>query len=381
MIYALPYIVLVLLLGFLAILVHQRKEDEAFTRKTVLWGILIYFIFFAFRGFINTDWISYYAEFDKCSWDMLFNYNVGKSREPGFLIFMLLSKTIVPNYHFFVFSCSLFNTFLLISFFRKYTDNILIALIIYLVFEGFMINANLMRNSISIFIYLNAITYIYQRRPLPYFSLCLLALTFHFSAIVYFPFYFFIHRKLNKWVYLSIFAVCIIIFILHVPIFLKLIKLTGIGGAFIETKIDAYTQISSARGFGMGFIERIITGLLVFCYYEKLSNMRPENRIFINSLVAFYISIFIFSEFAEISKRIYILFIYSYWILWNDLTKCFYEKNRMLFYTFIGLYCIVKTATTLNAPIHEYDNLLFGGIKSYQERKYIFQKTFEEPEY
>ena len=191
----------------------------------------------------------------------------------------------------------------------------------------------------------------------------------------------FIHRKLNKWVYLTIFVVCIIIFVLHIPIFLKLINLTGIGGVFIDKKIDAYTELSTARGFGMGFIERLITGILVFCYYEKLYDARVENRIFINSLVAFFISIFLFSEFAEISKRIYILFIYAYWILWCDLIKCFYyERNKLLFSTFVGLYCIVKTATTLNAPIHEYDNLLFG-IKSYQERKYIFQKTFEEPEY
>ena len=363
MIYAIPYVLLVILLGFLAILIEQKKEDEAFTHKITLWGILIYFVFFAFRGFINTDWMTYYVEFDKCTWDLLFNYEMGKSREPGFLIFMLL------------------NTWLLLSFFRKYSDNLLIALVIYLVFEGFMINANLMRNSISIFIFLNAITYLQERRPLPYFGLCLLALSFHFSAIVYFPFYFFIHRKLNKWVYLTIFVICIMIFVLHIPIFLKLINLTGIGGVFIDQKIDAYTELSTARGFGMGFIERLITGILVFCYYEKLYDARVENRIFINSLVAFFISIFLFSEFAEISKRIYILFIYAYWILWCDLIKCFYyERNKLLFSTFVGLYCIVKTATTLNAPIHEYDNLLFG-IKSYQERKYIFQKTFEEPEY
>ena len=381
MIYAIPYVILVILLGFLAILIEQKKEDEAFTHKITLWGILIYFVFFAFRGFINTDWMTYYVEFDKCTWDLLFNYEMGKSREPGFLIFMLLNKSLVPNFHFFVFTSTLLNTWLLLSFFRKYSDNLLIALVIYLVFEGFMINANLMRNSISIFIFLNAITYLQQRRPLPYFGLCLLALSFHFSAIVYFPFYFFIHRKLNKWVYLTIFVVCIIIFVLHIPIFLKLINLTGIGGVFIDKKIDAYTELSTARGFGMGFIERLITGILVFCYYEKLCDARVENRIFINSLVAFFISIFLFSEFAEISKRIYILFIYAYWILWCDLIKCFYyDRNKILFSTFVGLYCIVKTATTLNAPIHEYDNLLFG-IKSYQERKYIFQKTFEEPEY
>ena len=381
MIYAIPYVLLVILLGFLAILIEQKKEDEAFARKITLWGILIYFVFFAFRGFINTDWMTYYVEFDKCTWDLLFNYEMGKSREPGFLIFMLLNKSLVPNFHFFVFTSTLLNTWLLLSFFRKYSTNILIALVVYLVFEGFMINANLMRNSTSIFIFLNAITYLQQRRPLPYFGLCLLALSFHFSAIVYFPFYFFIHRKLNKWVYLTIFVVCIIIFVLHIPIFLKLINLTGIGGVFIDKKIDAYTELSTARGFGMGFIERLITGILVFCYYEKLYDARVENRIFINSLVAFFISIFLFSEFAEISKRIYILFIYAYWILWCDLIKCFYyERNKLLFSTFVGLYCIVKTATTLNAPIHEYDNLLFG-IKSYQERKYIFQKTFEEPEY
>lgn len=381
MIYAIPYVILVILLGFLAILIEQKKEDEAFTHKITLWGILIYFVFFAFRGFINTDWMTYYVEFDKCTWDLLFNYEMGKSREPGFLIFMLLNKSLVPNFHFFVFTSTLLNTWLLLSFFRKYSDNLLIALVIYLVFEGFMINANLMRNSISIFIFLNAITYLQERRPLPYFGLCLLALSFHFSAIVYFPFYFFIHRKLNKWVYLTIFVICIMIFVLHIPIFLKLIKLTGIGGMFIDNKIDAYTELSTARGFGMGFIERLITGILVFCYYEKLCDARVENRIFINSLVAFFISIFLFSEFAEISKRIYILFIYAYWILWCDLIKCFYyDRNKILFSTFVGLYCIVKTATTLNAPIHEYDNLLFG-IKSYQERKYIFQKTFEEPEY
>ena len=381
MIYAIPYVILVILLGFLAILIEQKKEDDAFTHKITLWGILIYFVFFAFRGFITTDWMTYYVEFDKCTWDLLFNYEMGKSREPGFLIFMLLNKSLVPNFHFFVFTSTLLNTWLLLSFFRKYSDNLLIALVIYLVFEGFMINANLMRNSISIFIFLNAITYLQERRPLPYFGLCLLALSFHFSAIVYFPFYFFIHRKLNKWVYLTIFVICIMIFVLHIPIFLKLIKLTGIGGMFIDNKIDAYTELSTARGFGMGFIERLITGILVFCYYEKLCDARVENRIFINSLVAFFISNFLFSEFAEISKRIYILFIYAYWILWCDLIKCFYyDRNKILFSTFVGLYCIVKTATTLNAPIHEYDNLLFG-IKSYQERKYIFQKTFEEPEY
>ena len=383
MIYAIPYVLLVILLGFLAILIEQKKEDEAFTRKMTFWGVLVYFVFFAFRGFINTDWMTYYVEFDKCTWDLLFNYEMGKSREPGFLIFMLLNKSLVPNFHFFVFTSTLLNTWLLLSFFRKYSDNLLIALVVYLVFEGFMINANLMRNAISLFIFLNALPSIWERRPLKYFTLCLVAFMFHFSAIVYLPMYFFLHRKLNRWVYLGIFALCLFVFIMHIPIFLKMIQATGIGGVFIDNKVEAYTSnYEAARGFGMGFIERVITGSLIFCYYQKLQELRTENRMFINAIVMYFFANFMFSEFAEISNRIALLFIFSYWVLWGDLIKCFYyDRNRYLFCTFIGFYCIIKTATTNNGPIYEYDNLLFGGIKSYQERKYIFEKTFEEPEY
>lgn len=382
MIYAIPYIVLIIILGFMAILLYQRHEDEELCHKLIICGIAIYFIFFAFRGFINTDWLSYYYEFDKCSWDLLTNYEIGKSREPGFLIFMLICKTLVPSYQFFVFAQATLCTFLLYSFFRRYSSNILLSFVLMLVFEGFTINVNLMRNSISIYTFLNALPFLYSRKPTQYFAMCLLALSFHFSAIVYFPLYFILHRRLNKWVYLTIFVACIAVFILHIPILLKLLQLTGIGGAFVDMKVDAYTTMSTARGFGMGFIERLITGFLVFCYYEKLCDIRPENKMFINSLVAFFIANFMFSEFAETSKRFYILFIFAYWILWCDLIKCFYySNNRYLFCTFIALYCLFKTATTLNSPIHEYDNLLFGGIKSYQERRYIFEKTFEEPEY
>jgi hypothetical protein len=160
------------------------------------------------------------------------------------------------------------------------------------------------------------------------------------------------------------------------------VQLSGIGGDFVEMKIEGYTSYYGSRGIGLGFFERIITGLLVFCYYDKIRYMRPENNIFINSLIIYFMAIFLFSEFAEISKRLFTLFIYAYWILWCDIIRCFfYERNRYLFCTFVGLYCLIKTAANLNAPIHEYDNLLMGGIKSYQERKYIFEKTFEEPEY
>jgi hypothetical protein len=51
----------------------------------------------------------------------------------------------------------------------------------------------------------------------------------------------------------------------------------------------------------------------------------------------------------------------------------------MLFNAFLGIYCVLKIVTTVNQSVMEYDNILLGGIKSYQERKYIFDKEFQNP--
>lgn len=382
MIYSIPYDILVIFIGILGFLLHQKQEDRELCHKIELLGIGVFFLFFAFRGFIFTDWITYYKEFDEVSFDLLTHYEVGKSREPLFLMLMLLTKSIVNEYHFFVFVCTVVNVWLLLSFFKKYTDNIFISLMLYLAFEGFGISINLMRNSIAIFIFLNAIQFIQNRKPLQYFGFCLVSIGFHFSAFVYLPLYFFFHKKMNKWIYLAILLVCNAVFIFHIPVFMRIVSALGIGGAFVEEKIDVYSEMGNRLGFGLGFIERFITGMLVFLYYNKLNNLRESNKIFINALATYFICSFIFSEFTEISKRLAMLFVFSYWILWADMIKCFAIKNnKLLFVSYMCIYCLLKTAVTINQPVDEYENILFGNTKSYQERKYIFDRTFKEPEY
>lgn len=195
MIYSIPYSLLVIFLGILAMLLHQRRDDQDFCYKLKIVGVSVYFVFFAFRGFIFTDWLTYYIEFDNVNLDLLLHYELGKSREPLFLILMLITKGIINDFHFLIFICTAINTWLLITFFRKYTDNIFICLVLYLVFEGFGISINLMRNSIAIFIFLNAIEHLEKRQPLQYFGMCLMAVGFHFSAFVYIPLYFFFPSK------------------------------------------------------------------------------------------------------------------------------------------------------------------------------------------
>ena len=48
MIYAIPYLIYILFLGFLAILYHQRRSDEEFCRNIIIYCALSFIFFFGF---------------------------------------------------------------------------------------------------------------------------------------------------------------------------------------------------------------------------------------------------------------------------------------------------------------------------------------------
>lgn len=379
MIYSIPYVLLVMFYGVLALLVHQRKDDAPFCRNVNLLGCVVYLLFFGLRGFVMHDWMNYYPEFEKADFSSFQGYSLGFDREPGWMLVELACKSLVDNYHFFVFVVSLLCLLLLVRFLRQYVDNIMLGMVIFLVFDGMVLSVNVMRNAISLLIFLNALPFLFQRRALPYFLMCALAFTFHYSGIVYFPLYFFLHRRLNKWVYMAICGACVLIYLSNIPVFLTLVRLSGVGGEIIENKLEAYMDISNQLRISIGFLERLMTMSLVFCYYEKIHEFRKENTMFVNAFVIYMAAALLFSDFSEISKRINMLFVFSYWILWGDLIKCFYyDNNRRLFLAFLSVYCILKIAAPVkDQPVCEYDNLLFG-IKSYPERKAIFERTFED---
>lgn len=379
MFYPVPYITLCILLGILAVLTHQHKDDESYCQHMTIGGMCACVIFFGFRGFVFHDWYNYYPGFENLTFYDIQHYDITKGQELGWLFFQWVCKSVFDNYHFMIFVHSTIVLLLLYRFLRHYTQNILLGIIIYLVFDGFTLSINLLRNSMAIAIFLNALPYLYQRRAIPYVCICLLAANFHFSALVYLPLYFFLHKPINKWVFAILLSIGFFIYMLNVPIFLTVIRLMGFENDFITNKIEAYTDISMNLKISIGLLERLLSGFLIFCYYNKLQTIQKENVMFINTFIIYILAVFLFSEFSEISKRISMIFVFCYWILWLCLIKCFYySNNRRLFIAFIVIYGLLKvSAPIINQPVCEYDNILLGGIKSYQERKYIFERTFE----
>lgn len=381
--YALPYILLIVVLGLMAAY-YQATENENTKRQLTFWSYALVLWFFGCRGFISDDWQLYYPAFQSCTADDITFAVFGASKgmswsfEPGFTLLMFICKSIVNEYFFFQFVCSAINLFLLYRFLRPRIDNMPFGLVLFISFGGFGLMTNLIRNSISILIFANALTYIEQRKPLQYFGLILLAFTIHTSSVIYIPFYFFIHRKINKWVYLGLFVGFNVLFLAHFSILEQLLSAVfGDSAGRLAEKAQSYTEedaLTGARGISIGYLERLFTGILLFCYFNTLIKIREENRVFINLFLTYAMMTFVFADFKVISDRFGLLFILAYWILWYDLPSAFsVDNNRKLFMGFICIYCILKMIGTTNIPSTEYDNVLFNA-KSYEQRLYIHDK-------
>ena len=385
MIYSLPYVSLILLFCFFSIYYLNNTENETKKRVISVTCVLVFVLFFGFRGFICDDWILYYPAFQKCTSEYVnfnvFSYNAKWDFEPGFTLLMCLCKGIVDDFHFFVLICTLINVLLLLKFFRSRIDNIPFGVIVFLRVGGYVMSTNLMRNSIAILIFVNSLVFLEKRKPLQYFGLCLLALGFHISSLIYFPLYFLLNWRYNKWIYLILFIAGNVVFLFHIPVFLKIASLF-LGGAEgqLQVMLESYTSgnLAEMKTLSIGYLERLFTGILIFCYYNKLMEVRSENNVFINAYICYILTSFLFSEFSEISLRMSYLFIFSYWILWHDLIKCFaIRNNRRLFLSFIFFYFVVKMIGSTSMITSSYDNVLFGA-KSYEERLYIHNRNSKD---
>lgn len=380
--YSIPYLILLLIFGSLSVYAHKNKDSYSQWKGMVVACSLILLLFFGFRGYIGNDWTSYVPIFEHASIDTI-NFNVFVDPddvtlvEPGFVLLMVLCKDISDSYVFFQFVCTLLNVLLLYQFLKNRVANYPLTIILFLIFGGYVMMTNLMRNSISLLIALNALVYLEQRQPLQYFALCLIAIHFHISAIFFIPMYFLLNLNINKWWFLGIMIVANLFFLMQFKITSIVSnsileesfgRMAALGRRYSETEEYAVTKTIS-----IGYIERVFTIILVFIHYDKLKSLRNNSYIYINGLLFFMCTMFFLSELSVMAERTANLFAFSYWIIWADMIYILSNNIKKSYIAFLVVYCSLKMIGFTSLPTSEYDNHLFGA-KSYQERLLNYNK-------
>ena len=383
--YSLPYIIVLLLLGICAFL-YEALESEKKKAYAYYCSIAIFIIFFGFRGYVFTDWTSYAETLRNISWGDVIQIHSDKSdsiiQEPGFSLLCCLCSMVSRNIVFLIIVITTIDLLLFLRFLKRWEiNNIAFVWIMFIAFEGLNIMFNLLRNQLAILIFLNALEYIEKRKPIPYFSLSFLALSFHMSSFIFFPLYFILHKRLTRWAFPAIYFSLLIFYLSKASVLSIIVSILGLGGV-LAAKMKVYTEgYTATRELPIvGTFLTIILISFLTIYYDKVTRTFKHRVMAINSLLIYFVFFYVFAEFKELSSRMSYLFIYPFWVLWIDLTKCLTIKsNRILLCATLYMFALYTITFSMKIPAQQYDNVLFGA-KSQTERLRILNKTYEPEE-
>lgn len=383
-IYAFPYLILIIGYVILSFIEYRCVLSELGKLNIRVICSLSFIFFFGFRGFIGWDWTNYYKLFQETPsiFDRRFLKVVKETFiEKGFITYLALLKQIWNNYHFFIFFNTVVDVLILNFFLKKYVFNYALGFLAFIIMGGFFMETDLLRNAKSIALFLLSIKYLRDRKIFPYFLINIIGMQFHLSAILYLPLYFFLHKKIPRYLFVIIFITGNLIFLFKVqyikPIVFFLTSLVG-GKLSYLARLYFDSSYVTAYGISIGYIERVIMGILVIVCYERILKQTRYAVVFLNAFILYFILFFYFGEAGIIAGRLGELFIFSYWFLWPSIVLCF--GNQLWQFAFLGylyIYTIFKVYGLTHSILYNYDNILFKS-KSYTERYRIFNSNYKK---
>jgi hypothetical protein len=342
-------------------------------------------IFIGFRGFTYTDWQNYYPTYNFTpslfdNTEAIIKY-MDRGWEKGFLFYMIICKTISPNYFFFQLVSFVIDFIILFYFFKSIIpEHIVFGFVLFLLFSGIIIEFNLLRNSKAMMLFLISLKSLKERIFFKYVIINSIGVLFHITALLYLPLYFILNKKINRKIILFLFIIGNIIFLLQIE-WCKLL-LTSIG-TMIPGRLGVLSKIylssnlyTKAYGITIGYIERFFTFIVIYCFYERLCRINKYNLIYINAFFIYCLIFLYFSEIKIILDRVAILFIFPYWILYPQVYSLIKNKNKQIFLMILLFYGVLKMSVGNRNIFSLYDNVLFP-YKSFKERSLIINQHNE----
>ena len=372
--FAIPYFSLVAFFIF-SFFVNNSKKFT-FSASLKYFCCLYLIVFVCFRGFVSTDWISYYPAYQKMQIqrDLDFSYLKSFGWEIGTPLSMFILKKLGFDYFAFCFVSSFIDLLVFFSFFKRYSKNFYLSLILFVLYNGLTMEFNLLRNSKAIDLFLISLKYI-DCKKWKYFALNLVGCFFHFTALFFMAFFFIYHIKLynHKRILLVLWFFGLTVFFLKIQ-FIAIV-LNSIAD-FLPGRLSwlamHYTTLNkhlSSYGMGLGFIERFMTFILVYKMQEKLFAQEPANKIFLTMIYIYLLTFLYFAEIFELVGRITSLMSFGYWIIFPAVYTLLSARHKKYFICIFIFYSILKIYAVFGNDLSlQYENILFE-YQSFSQRK------------
>jgi len=348
--------------------------------------IIVIVVFVGFRGYIQVDWIPYNIFFQRCpvffdGAKTVIHFLTQSNLEAGYALYNIIIKSVYNNYFFFQFINVVSELVILHFVFKRYIPKYyILGFLFYFIVNGLFLSIALIRNCKAIMLFLLSIKYLQGRKPIQYFLLNALALTFHASAIFYFPIYFLTNKRVNDVLINAMFFICLVLFFLKLPLattILHSLSSMGFGGRY-GTLVELYihSSFSSAYGISLGLLERIFSFFLIYRLRKKFYEENLYclvNMFFIYEFIALW-----FSDFEIIFGRVGTLFSVSYWFLYPKIYSFANREYKKLFLIIFFTYSVLRIVTQYNEPMMKYENVITGAMTATERQLYLKQNPSEK---
>ena len=372
------YLTIFLLLLFCIIeydIKGTRQHREFFVR-------LFLFIFICVAGFsyrLGGDGINYLNEWENYGTfaDISSSYLTGfKGRMPGWVLLSTLCKTVTNDFCFFHCVHAIIVNMAYVRVIKSNTGYVFVGLLLYFSLIYFNQNFQILRESLAISFFLLSLPYFYKGKWIMYFSLILLAISFHEGA----AFLLFIPLlkvfRINKWS-VVIYAVIGLLIIRYASVILSLLLSVQVDGE-IQGKIFAYQKdMDSDYEFTSlcNLFLNVIFPLFVLYYYSR-QNVKVE---YIH-IIIFACLIYILSLVVPIIYRLsnYML-IFNYLLVSSFILDYVKTKTMSLSHRIATVLLIIMTFVSFKGRMYF---LPYGesGIPSYVQY-YPYSSIFDKEIY
>lgn len=358
------YVIIYILLFIFALL--ERVDDQQnLAGKLTKKGF--YFICAAILLFFGA--LRYEVGFDYGSYQLIYNgyssgLNVGRL-EPGFAAFMHIFKNWFGlSYPYFLFFLTGFSILIKASFFYKYFRYPIFLLMLY--FPAIFLYADFgqIRQGMAVGIFLWCIPAIKDRKLIRFVLIWFLAVSFHYSALIFFPIYWLYKITINRSTFLMLFLTGFLFnaFSGTIVIFTLMRKILGTAG-FLGSLLEYMTLYGESKNPLSYFLEinTLFAVIMVLVYqkgyYDDIQN-RKEN-VFEFSGYNIYILMFLLIKFFDSITVIGYRGAYFYkmieGILLCYLTDKLKEKElKALFLLFLFLYGLIRLVFIVQKQTWQY---------------------------
>lgn len=289
---------------------NYRKNIRLFS-CIIICFILAFVMGFRMVDYAGEDTIVYVRDFERI---VTQNYSIPQifvsfEKDYFFYIFARLFSYVIPDANIWMFVCALFYIFAISKLIYKYSPNIFLSYIIFVSWQFYLYNFQLMRHCVSLAFVILALPYILNRKLKSFILTMFGAVTTQIVSIISVVSYWFVQISLSTIIILGSFAGLLIAFFFLVPKDQLLSILFSI--SFLQS--DRFSQFQDRGGveswsnaiISIAFI--VVTLILIF-HNKKSKRYRANKNILTLCLIMssigtiFYSLQYLITEFYRVAQ-------------------------------------------------------------------------------